>query len=102
MAAGAVASGTMGVDRLHVIIQGRVQGVGFRYATYYKAHELKLTGWVRNRLDDSVEAEFEGSRDVLERMLEWCREGPPASYVRHVEVDWDSGEPRYREFTVRS
>lgn len=77
-----------------------MQGVGFRFSTYYQAQHLGLNGWVRNLYDGRVEAEFEGPRDALERMLEWCRQGPAMSRVKHVETEWESGEPRYTEFTV--
>lgn len=91
----------MAVDRLHVIIEGMVQGVGFRYSTREEAHRRGLTGWVRNRPDGAVEAEFEGDRHDLEDMLAWCRGGPPPAEVRDVRPSWDSGEPRYQRFSVR-
>ena len=57
-------------ERLRVHIQGRVQGVGFRYATHRQATRLGLSGWVRNAADGSVEAEFEGDKAVLKELLE--------------------------------
>lgn len=91
----------MGVDRLHVVIEGRVQGVGFRFSTYAEASALGLTGWVRNLYDGRVEAEFEGPREVLDRMLTWCRSGPSLAQVTNLEAVWDQGEPRYAEFSIR-
>jgi len=88
-------------ERLHVVVRGQVQGVGFRYSTVHQAHALALNGFVRNAHDGSVEAEFEGERDALEAMLEWCRKGSTFSVVDAVEPTWDSGEPRYSDFTVR-
>ena len=88
-------------ERLHVRISGRVQGVGFRYATVREAQHLGLTGWVRNLANGVVEAEFEGMHDQLESMLVWCGRGPSFAVVENVETQWESGEPRYRSFTVR-
>ena len=80
-------------DRLHVLIHGRVQGVGFRYATHRQAALLDLNGWVKNLYDGVVEAEFEGPRDRLDTMLEWCRVGPAYANVTHVDASWESGPP---------
>lgn len=91
----------MGVDRLHVVIEGRVQGVGFRYTTRQEAQQRGLTGWVRNRSDGAVEAEFEGDRDALEQMLDWCRSGPASAEVRDVTPTWSSGEAKHGSFSVR-
>lgn len=89
------------VDRLHVFITGRVQGVGFRYSTARQANALGLTGWVRNLPDDRVEAEFEGPKMALDDMLDWCRSGPALAGVTDVELQWESGEARYDRFRLR-
>jgi acylphosphatase len=83
--------------RAHVRIVGRVQGVGFRYATADEARRHRLAGWVRNLDSGSVEAVFEGLRADIEQMVGWCAAGPPGSYVRDVQVSWD--EPREHLFT---
>ncbi len=88
-------------DRLHVRIRGEVQGVGFRFSTVRQAEHLKLTGWVRNCPDGTVEAEFEGSREALNEMLAWCEHGPRMASVQDIETDWSSGEPRHDRFRVR-
>ena len=89
------------IDRLHVYIHGRVQGVGFRYATDRQARALGLAGWVRNLPDGRVEAEFEGPREALESMLAWCGQGPAMASVRSVEERWEQGEPRHTGFCPR-
>jgi acylphosphatase len=86
--------------RAHVWISGRVQGVGYRYATVETATQLALTGWVRNLPDGRVEAVFEGSPGVVEQMIRWCYEGPPAAMVKEVEVDYEEPEG-LRWFEVR-
>ena len=88
-------------ERLRVLIRGRVQGVGFRYATVRQAEALGLTGWVRNTEDGGVEAEFEGPRPRLEEALDWCRHGPAFSAVTKVDHEWASGPARFKDFRVR-
>ena len=89
------------MERLHLLISGRVQGVGFRYATSRQADTLGLRGWVRNLADGRVEAEFEGPNDRLDQMLDWCRTGPPFAEVCQVDTAWGSGEPEHSAFRVR-
>lgn len=91
----------MSIDRLHVFISGRVQGVAFRYCTCEEAERLGLSGWVRNLYDGRVEAEFEGSRDRLDMMLDWCGHGPRGADVTQVESAWTAGPPQYAAFHIR-
>ncbi len=85
----------------HLVIRGRVQGVSFRYYTYHQALLLGLKGWVRNRPNGSVEALFQGNRAVVEKMIEWCRQGPPIALVDNVEVKWQDINEDLREFSIR-
>ncbi len=78
--------------RAHVFISGRVQGVGYRYATVDTASQLGLTGWVRNLPNNHVEAVFEGTREVVEEMVRWCHSGPPAAVVKEVVVKYEEPE----------
>lgn len=89
------------MENLHVFIQGRVQGVGFRFATQARAQSLGLTGWVRNLPDERVEAVFEGPRQVLEDMLAWCRKGPPMAHVSHVDYEWKQARNEFTVFSIR-
>ena len=76
----------------HLRINGRVQGVGYRASFERQALALKLSGWVRNRLDGSVEAQVQGNADDLERIIAWARRGPASAQVREVVVtDVDDG-----------
>jgi acylphosphatase len=72
--------------RRRVEVTGRVQGVGFRYATDGVALDLGLAGWVRNRPDGTVEAVFEGPAQAVLAAVTWCRNGPPSAFVQAVEV----------------
>lgn len=69
-----------------LVIHGRVQGVGFRYAMMDTARALGVTGWVRNRRDGSVEALVQGEFVAVEAIIAWSRKGPPAARVEGVDV----------------
>jgi acylphosphatase len=86
--------------RAHAIIKGIVQGVFFRMETQRAAEKFGVTGWVKNKRDGSVEAVFEGDRDRVEAVLDWCRQGPPRSMVDNVDVDWQSYSGEFSGFKV--
>ena len=71
----------------HVVIRGRVQGVGFRAWTEYTALERGLRGWVRNRRDGGVELLATGNDNAVAALIEACREGPSAANVTGVKVE---------------
>ncbi len=68
----------------HIIVRGRVQGVGYRGFVEHEAQRLALRGWVRNRRDGSVEAVFAGPRPAIEAMIETCRRGPFSARVNEL------------------
>ena len=80
---------------------GRVQGVWFRESMRREAARLGIKGWVRNRLDATVEAVVEGSPQAVETITEWMRRGPEGAHVTRLEV---AEEPAgaYVEFEKRS
>lgn len=82
----------MAAERAHVWVSGRVQGVNFRWRTTEAARSRGLAGWVRNLADGRVEAVFEGDREALEAMVDWCRRGPRLARVDDVEVRWEPAE----------
>ncbi|HEY5694611.1 MAG TPA: acylphosphatase [Gaiellaceae bacterium] len=79
-------------QRRHVVVYGFVQGVGFRFAVERAARARGVSGWVRNRLDGTVEAVFEGEPEDLEALVELCRRGPRGAEVERVEVAAGSPE----------
>jgi acylphosphatase len=79
-------------------ISGRVQGVGYRDALREEAERLKVTGWVRNRLDGSVEALVQGAGDPVDKLIAWARRGPPAARVDEVRVEPAENAPRFAAF----
>jgi len=75
-----------------VRIHGRVQGVFFRNWTLAKARARGVRGWVRNRLDGSVELAAYGDDDAVEALIADCRTGPPAAEVERIEVETEEGD----------
>jgi acylphosphatase len=87
--------------RARVVIGGRVQGVWFRGTTRQKARQRGLSGWVRNRSDGKVEAVFEGPRDGVQQVVNWCHRGPRLAQVESVEVEWSEATGEFNGFSVR-
>lgn len=74
------------VRTVHVRIEGRVQGVGYRAWVESTARTMALTGWVRNRRDKSVEIALQGPANQVDEMLSLCKQGPPGAHVTKVEI----------------
>ncbi len=91
----------MRIARLHIVIEGIVQGVFFRASTREESCKLGLTGWVKNCSDGRVEAVFEGDIDKIEQIVEWCKKGPPGAVVRNVETVWEQATGEYNSFSIR-
>ena len=91
----------MSQKRVHVVVRGYVQGVGFRANCARRAEALGVTGWVRNQRDGSVEALFEGDAVAVDRLVDWCRVGPSRSDVTGVEVMDAPDAPPQRSFSIR-
>ncbi len=72
--------------RRRVVVSGHVQGVFFRETARRRALALGVVGWIRNNPDGSVEAAFEGAEDAVERLVDFCREGPRGARVEWVDV----------------
>ncbi|MFC5221273.1 acylphosphatase [Bifidobacterium leontopitheci] len=85
--ASAPASTSVSADiRVHILVTGLVQGVGFRYFTVMKAGGLKLAGWVRNQYDGSVEVEAQGPRARVAQLISALKQGPRYAQVEQVDV----------------
>ena len=88
--------------RRRLIIRGTVQGVWFRQSAKDEADRIGgLAGWVRNRHDGSVEAVVQGAPAAVDRLLEWCRRGPPGAAVTTVDVADEAPVAGERAFEVR-
>lgn len=90
----------MDKKRVQLIIHGKVQGVFFRASTKDKANELRLSGFVRNREDGTVEVIAEGDEDQLQRLVDWCCKGPDLSQVNDVQLDWQPYIAQFETFTI--
>lgn len=89
------------VTATRMVVAGRVQGVGFRYALADEAAALGLTGWVRNRSDGTVEACVQGPAAAVQRLVAWARKGPPAARASGVSVsDMDAPSPLLASFVI--
>ena len=86
--------------RAHVIISGRVQGVFFRMETKRAAGEFGVFGWVKNQLEGTVEAVFEGDQDRVDAIVDWCRQGPPNADVADVTVNCDDFTGEFKGFDI--
>ncbi|PTX59981.1 acylphosphatase [Melghirimyces profundicolus] len=89
------------MQRRHIMVHGRVQGVGFRHYTRKAALSIGVKGWVRNRPDGTVEIDAQGPASKMERFVEAVRKGSPASQVKRLETKEKKPTDRYRTFEVR-
>lgn len=89
-------------SQVHILVNGRVQGVSFRYYTQRWAVSLGVKGWVRNLADGRVETLAEGDKRNLERLVEKIKVGPPSAYVENAEVDWRPYSGEFSDFRIRS
>ena len=87
--------------RVAVLVEGQVQGVGFRYFTKSTAQALELTGWVRNRIDGSVEAVLEGSKEAVNAALDDLRQGPAGGHVEKLHCEQQPYRGEFESFEVR-
>lgn len=89
------------MQTIHVLVEGRVQGVCFRDYTCQKALSLKLKGWVRNLPNGSVEIVMSGTDEGLSLMLEWLSQGSPRSRVDNIKTRDASSRELFTTFDVR-
>lgn len=87
--------------RYHIIITGRVQGVGFRYFVDQNAKSLHLSGWVRNQMDGTVELEVQGESDRLEIFMRRLQEGPTFANIEAVDKEEVPFNKEERGFRIR-
>lgn len=92
---------TIGVKSVRLFITGQVQGVGYRFWCVRQAERLGIDGWVRNRLDGSVEAVAHGPAAAVEQFMQACRQGPRGAAVDGVHVSdadpSEAGMPGFRQ-----
>jgi acylphosphatase len=86
--------------RARAIISGRVQGVFFRLETKQAAQRYDVSGWVKNQVDGTVAALFEGPKENVDAILKWCQDGPPLARVEDVDVEWEDYTGEFNRFDV--
>lgn len=87
--------------RLHARVQGRVQGVGFRYFVQENARSLGLVGWVRNRRDGSVELIAEGELETLNKLIQVLQQGSRSSQVQDLKSEIQEASGDFENFFVK-
>jgi acylphosphatase len=87
--------------RAHLLIQGMVQGVGYRANTRRRANRLNLRGWVRNLRNGDVEIIVEGPEVEVDRLIAWCHRGPTSAYVSKVRVEKTKATNKFDGFAVK-
>jgi acylphosphatase len=90
----------MGKKRVKLVIEGRVQGVWFRDSTRRQAVSNAVNGWVKNRADGKVEAILEGDADSVDRLAQWCRQGPPGARVTNVQEQEEPWAGEFDSFNI--
>ena len=88
------------MNRLNVILNGVVQGVGYRYYVVRRAVKSDITGWVKNCSDGTMEIEAIGEKGALESFLSYVRVGPTAAHVTEVNAQWFTNGKQYEKFDV--
>ena len=86
--------------RARVIVSGRVQGVFFRMETRRAAERHGVFGWVKNRADGTVEAVFEGDKEKVDAVIDWCRRGPRHADVQGIDIHAENYTGEFKEFNI--
>ncbi|MDF1535068.1 MAG: acylphosphatase [bacterium] len=90
------------MQRITILVHGRVQGVCYRDSARRKALELGLAGTVQNLPDGTVKIVAEGAGDRLEALIQWARSGPPAAVVAGLDIEWDNATGIFDTFRITS
>ncbi len=85
---------------VHILVDGVVQGVGFRFFVQHQAMAIGLTGWVRNRSDDRVEILAQGSETELQHLIALVRVGPSSATVTDLEIEWSRPSTSFQRFSI--
>ncbi len=89
------------IAHAHVVISGTVQGIFYRSAIRSRAKLLFVNGWIKNLPDGRVEALFEGEKDDVEELIEFCRGGHPRAAVLDIDVEWQKPRGNFAGFEIR-
>jgi len=92
---------TRELQQIHAIVDGRVQGVSYRYFTQQAAYQIGIKGWVRNLHNGTVEVLAQGTEGQLSKFIEFLRKGSPAAAVKEIEVTWQPCNNHCDIFRIR-
>lgn len=90
-----------GQSKAHIVVGGLVQGVFYRSNTKETALALGLAGWAKNLRGGDVEIVVEGEKAQIEKLIEWCRHGPPVAKVTSLDVEWKEARGEFNSFSIR-
>jgi acylphosphatase len=85
----------------HIVVQGLVQGVGYRFFVMRKAQEYRIRGYVRNLPDRNVEVVAQGEKGLVHEFIEQLKVGPASAHVTGIDVEWSEQEPEFIDFDVK-
>ncbi|MEM2175570.1 MAG: acylphosphatase [Candidatus Micrarchaeia archaeon] len=88
------------MKRIHAFIEGKVQGVNFRWNTKIKAEKLGIRGWVRNLADGRVEVVAEGSEENIKEFIKFLKKGPPKAKVEKIEINEENPKNEFESFSI--
>ncbi len=91
----------MNQARMRILIEGRLQGINFRYHTQQQAKKLGLMGFVQSLSDGRIEIDVQGAQNKIEQMLTWCQEEPQSIHIKTIFYRYDELTERYSDFAVR-
>lgn len=91
----------MGITRYHLLIEGRVQGVGYRMSAQIMAKKIGVTGWVRNLSNGRVEMVAEGEPTKLNQLVDWAWQGPRFAEVTDISITEQTATDEFDAFEVR-
>jgi acylphosphatase len=91
----------MKLARLRILIEGRFQGMNFRFKSQQKAKDLNLVGFIRNLSDGRIEIDAQGDQENVDALLNWCQEEPHGSHITSLLYRYDEPVRSYNDFIVR-
>ncbi len=87
--------------RMRILIEGRLQGMNFRYHTQQQAKKLGLIGFVQSLSDGRIEIEIQGAKNKVEQMLAWCQEEPQSTHIKTILYRHDEPTERHSDFVAK-
>ena len=88
------------MHQAYLIISGRVQGVFYRASCQDVAVSYGLKGWVNNLPSGQVCVLVQGKKDKIEKLIEWCKKGPPNARVADVKIKWQDVREKFNTFKI--